>query len=165
MVFLITDTGVILQQLKVFDDYVCEIITLAETPEWFICYSPSDAVIMARNVQFEVKTHLFKVAAIKSVYKNLSIKQIASHISAGKLAIAVLLNDDSLWIYEGTVADGDTSIALSKHIHPIEQRDLHCRQLFHGDANNNSKCILAETIFLWLIYWCHLLERWQNEHM
>lgn len=68
--------------------------------------------------------------------------------------MAVLVNDDSIYVYENqhTNYDNDNnnnnddagngfSIQLTKHIHPIEQRDLHGRYLKNQRANdmNNSE--------------------------
>lgn len=68
--------------------------------------------------------------------------------------MVVLVNDDSIYVYEidrlkdknnnngnDDDAGSDFPIQLTKHIHPIEQRDLHGRYLKNHRTNdlNNSK--------------------------
>lgn len=58
----------------------------------------------------------------------------------------VLLNDDSLYIYEAIAlqkGEGFTSIDLIKHIHPVERRD---RWTYHKEkiSANKVKCNSAK---------------------
>lgn len=134
--------------------------------EFFLCYSSKEASICKRshddNGQLHIVKRFFKVSAIKSILSNLIIQKIVIRPQSStkttdpiKFTLVVLVNDDSLYIYENVrlenprtnngndnddVSSG-VSIQLTKHIHPIEQRDLHGRHLKNHRTNhtNNSE--------------------------
>lgn len=121
------------------------------------------------NGQLQIVKRFFKVSAIKSILSNLIINKIAIRpqsskatmsmadcgVNTAKFTLAVLVNDDSIYVYEcvhhtnqnddnnNNCVDAGSgfSIQLTKHIHPIEQRDLHGRQLRNRRTNdtNNSE--------------------------
>lgn len=144
------------------------IVTIPQHSEFFLCYSAKEASICRHshdnnNIgQLQIVKRFFKVSAIKSILSNLMIQKIVirpklitnTTISdATGYTLAVLVNDDSLYIYEnvrfGDRNDNDgaesngVSIQLTKHIHPIERRDLHGRHLknHRTDDMNNSECM------------------------
>lgn len=175
-------TGKIEQRLKVFDDRILDIVTIPHRNEFFLCYSSKEASICEHahdnNGQLQIVKRFFKVSAIKSILSNLIIQKICvrpqssnaatstttttvNNVDTSKLfTIVVLVNDDSIYIYENVQLDNqhsnnndknnnsnkndagsDFSIQLTKHIHPIEQRDLHGRDFknHRTDDMNNSE--------------------------
>lgn len=166
-------TGGIEQRLKAFDDRILDIEMIPNRNKIFLCYSSKEASICKHshdNGQLQIVKRFFKVSAIKSILSNLIIQKIVirpqssaikttttdSTADSTKFTLVVLVNDDSLYIYENVhLEDHHTkngnnndeagigvSIQLTKHIHPIEQRDLHGRHLKNHRTNdmNNSKC-------------------------
>lgn len=144
--------GAIKQRLKAFDERIIEITSLCHSTKLFLCYSSKEATI-CKHTQIDeltIQQRFFKVSSIKSVLNPLVIKKIAFAVSNDrKLTLAVLVNDDSLYIYENILLDDRNGLALiqlTKHIHPIEQRDLHGRHLKRSQTSelNNSKCFIAK---------------------
>lgn len=161
-------TGKIEQRLKVFEDRVIDIVVIPPPCNGlFLCYSSKEASICKHssdihNGQLCIVKRFFKVATIKTILSNLTIQKIAirskssTNPSADKIfTFVILVNDDSLYIYDDVRlseenAHGDhdngvrsnaVSFQLTKHIHPIEMRDLHGRDLKNYRINdpNNSK--------------------------
>lgn len=122
-------TGATKRRLKAFDERVIEILTIHNSPAFFVCYSSKEALICkhADRSNLTIEQRFFKTTAIKSILDKLIIKKIVINSSNnGKLTAVVLLNDDSLYIYEADAsrnAEGYASINLVKHIHPVERRD------------------------------------------
>lgn len=172
-------TGEIERRLKVFDDRVMNIVTMPQHSELFLCHSAKEASICKhlhgnsdsnKNGQLQIVKRFFKVSAIKSILSNLAIQKVAirsnksctntsattSTSDATSLTVAVLVNDDSVYIFENVQFDAQNanddgaaaadsaavSIQLTKHIHPIERRDLHGRHIKNHRTSdmNNSKC-------------------------
>lgn len=159
-------TGRIQHRLKAFDDdRTLGILDFPNFSGFFLCYSSKEASICKHsneNGKLSVVKRFFKVSAIKSILSNLTIQKIAiqpkstRRTDANQLTLAILFNDDSLYIYEnvrlndhhsndGIASCGgrcsDVSTQLTKHIHPIELRDLHGRYVKNHRTNdlNNSK--------------------------
>lgn len=162
-----------------------EIVTAPHRNELLLCYSSKEASICKHphdNGQLQIVKRFFKVSTIKSILSNLIIQKIAirpqssktttttaNDVDAAEFTIAVLVNDDSIYVYEcirlndkhtNNNKDDDNnnnnyvdagsgfSIQLTKHIHPIEQRDLHGRQFKNhrtNDANNSE--------YKWFRFW------------
>lgn len=103
------------------------------------------------------------MSAIKTILSHLIIQKIiirpklcGTASDATIFTLAVLLNDDSVYIYENARLDDGghaknaagaggnrVSFQLTKHIHPIEMRDLHGRELKNHRSNhmNNGECM------------------------
>lgn len=147
----IADTAKTSNRLKVFDSNVSEIVPIYQTGHFFLCYSPTGAAICSnRDSTLQIERRFFKVANIKSILNNLSIKKIVTHAtSEHKLTIVVLMSDESLYIYENIPLSSDVtwinSMQLTKHIHPIERRDRYWGDAKnHHDSNNseyNQNCL------------------------
>lgn len=137
-----TATSKIHQRIKAFDRCILEIIEIHGAVDYFICYTSTESVICSHNTDsttLKIEHRFFKTIAIKSILMKLLIKKIVTHTTAdGKLTIVVLLNDDSLYIYEvvnlNKIDSWSNSIKLIKHIHPIERLDSHFE---HSDPNNS----------------------------
>lgn len=87
----------------------------------------------------KIEHRFFNAIRIKSILAKLSIKKLSTHITDDmKLTIVVLLNDESLYIYECVqlkqIRSWTESIRLIKHIHPTEQLESHFK---HLDPNNS----------------------------
>lgn len=121
------------------------IVSIDISLNYFICYTSTEAFICCYKYGIEliIVHRFFKTIAIKSILDKLFIKKIEIHTSNNqKLTIIVLLNDQSIYIYENILFDRNdswfNSIALTKHIHPIERFYSH----INGHDSNNSKFIL-----------------------
>ncbi|XP_055316276.1 TBC1 domain family member 31 [Sitodiplosis mosellana] len=129
-------TSKIHQRIKAFDNSILEIIGIHDSVEYFICYTSTEALICSHSTDatLRIEHRFFKAIAIKSILTKLVIKKIVTHVTADmKLTVAVLLNDESLYIY-GVGLDKIDSINLIKHIHPIDRLDVYFK---HSDLNNN----------------------------
>lgn len=137
-----TATSKIHNRIKVFDSCILEIIPIHDAVDYFICYTSTESMICSQNTDagtLTIEHRFFTAIAIKSILTKLVIKKIVTHTTADMtLTIVVLLNDDSLYIYEvvdlNKIDSWSDSITLVKHIHPIERLDLHFK---HYDPNNS----------------------------
>lgn len=103
-----------------------------------LCYSAKEAKIWSQNYDSKLCVHrkLLCTDAIQSQLANLSVNKISFHSFETKLTVAVLLNDDSVYIYENIATDcklWPIKFELTKHIHPIERRNMRIEQ----NNNNN----------------------------
>lgn len=126
--------------MKVFDSRILEIIEIHHSVEYFICYTSTEALICSQDKGLTLKIvhRFFKALGIKSILAELVIKKIVAHLTSDmKLTIAVLLNDESLYIYDVELNNNNSwsdSIKLVKHIHPVEQIYSHFK---HLEPNNS----------------------------
>lgn len=137
-------TSAISNRLKVFENSVNEIVPIHQSSKCFLSYSSTEAVICScEESTLQIERRFFKVANIKSILNNLSIQRIVTCASIDReLTIVVLLNDNSLYIYENIpLEEADLtwphSIQLTKHIHPIERRDWFWKEHQQHDSNNS----------------------------
>lgn len=112
--------------------------------DYFICYTSTEALICyyKKSVELKIVRHFFKATAIKSILAKLCIKKITIFTSNDlNLTIAVLLNDESVYIYENiSITKSDSwlnSVKLTKHIHPIERFYKYFDQNQAQDSNNS----------------------------
>lgn len=160
-------SGEIEQRLKVFDDRILDIVTIPKCNGLFLCYTSKEASICKHshdtnnNGQLNILKRFFKVSAIKTILSHLTIQKViirpklcGAASDATIFTVAVLLNDDSVYIYENARLDdaghaynapgaggNRVSFQLTKHIHPIEMRDLHGRELKNHRTNPNGECM------------------------
>lgn len=136
------ETGEKVQFAHVFDDgkRVTGIAFLTNHFGYLLCHSSSKALIcfMHDDETIQIDRHLLNVASIKSNLASLSIKRISFCIVTNdnnRLLIAILLNDDSVYIYKSSeTVLCPSKIELIKHIHPAE----HCEVYSNGNNNNNN---------------------------
>lgn len=98
-----------------------------------ICSQNTDSATL------KIEHRFFNAFTIRSILRKLVIKKIVTHTTADmKLTIVVLVNDNSLYIYEvvdlNKIDSWSDSIKLIKHIHPFERLDLYFKQY---DPNNS----------------------------
>lgn len=129
-----------MQPFHVFDNEkrVAGISFITNHFGYLLCYSLSKAVIcfIHEDRTIQIDRHLLNVASIKSNLADLSIKRCSSCIMTNdnnRLAIAILLNDDSIYIYKNSNRElCPSKIELIKHIHPAE----HCEAYSNNNSNN-----------------------------
>lgn len=137
--------GMVRHRIKLFDSIVVGIVPIEHITGYFICYSTTEALICKcnKNDELEIVRRFINATTIKSILAKLFIRKIVVQASNDRsLTVAVLLNDESLYIFEmdAVTEDYDTStnpIKMTKHIHPIEMRDLHHARKTTEDQNNS----------------------------
>lgn len=145
MIFSSIATGKIVDRFQAFTHRIRGILFVTSYFNIIVCYTGTEALVYCR-VDGELYSYqFFSALSIRSPLSNLQIKEI---FSTKSLSIVILLNDDSIYIWQNEAKTSELCSSkiikmfeLNKHIYPIERRDKFREQMHIQDENNNQEIV------------------------